>query len=439
MLRLATFCLTLAVAATCVTAQDRETKVRNDRKLLENSDHWIYNDLPRALRQARLAKKPVLVVLRCIPCEACHEFDEQVVEREPRVRELLDRFVCVRIPQTNGLDLSLFQVDFDMSFGVLYLHHDGTLMGRFGTRTGRDNEQEDMQLEGFADSMNRVLDLFANYDQQRTSFAGKRAGAPRFASPEEYPLWKGKYTDRLDYQGKVVQSCIHCHQVHEAERHVYRSAGQPVPDAVMYPWPSTATVGFKCDPKTATTIAEVQPASIAARSGLQAGDRLVTLNGQPLVSVADIQWVLHQTPAAADLPMTVERNGKTQQLKLSLPSQWRKETDISWRASSWDLRRMVFGGMLLEPLPAEDRQRLDVPAGQLALFVKHVGQYGPHARAKQAGIQAGDIVVKYDGRTDFQTESELLAYGMQQKKPNAKVTIEVLRNGERKAMSISLQ
>ncbi|OYW24457.1 MAG: hypothetical protein B7Z55_02145, partial [Planctomycetales bacterium 12-60-4] len=286
---------TFAILPSFTQAQDRETKVRDDRKLLENSDHWIYNDFDRALREARLKKRPVLVVLRCIPCEACHEFDEQVVEREPRIRDLLDQFVCVRIPQTNGIDLSLFNYDYDMSFAVMYLHRDGSILGRFGTRTGRTNEHEDMQIEGFAESLELALKLEQVFDSQQTALAGKRGPDAAFKSPEMFPSLKDRYTDSLDYQGKVVQSCIHCHQVREAQRLVYRSAGKPIPDDLIFPWPGLDVVGIKCDPKTATTISVVNSNSIAAAAGLRPGDRLLTMNSQPLVSVADAQWVLQQT------------------------------------------------------------------------------------------------------------------------------------------------
>ncbi len=429
----------LASASSPAAAQDRETKVRNDRKLLESSDHWIYNDLDRALREARLKKRAVLVVMRCIPCEACHEFDEQVVEREPRIRDLLDQFVCVRIPQANGIDLSLFNYDYDLSFAVLYLHRDGGLLGRFGTRTGRDNEQADMHIDGFAESLTLVLELERNFDQQQSALAGKRGPAAAFKSPELFPSLKDKYTDSLDYQGKVVQSCIHCHQVREAERLVFRTAGKPVPDELMFPWPGLDVIGLKCDPKTASTIANIAENSIAAKAGLQPGDRLLTMNGQPLVSVADAQWVLQQTSAAGEIAVTAARGRETVQTRLELPKGWRRAADISWRATTWDLRRMAFGGMLLESLPQEKRNEVPVAADQLALQVKHVGQYGEHARAKQAGIQKDDIIVRYDGRTDLLTESALLAYAMQQKQPGDSVAIEVLRGGRRKSMTISLR
>jgi serine protease Do len=381
----------------------------------------------------------LLLVFRCIPCEACHEFDELVVERDPAIRSLLEQFVCVRIPQANGIDLALFQYDYDMSFAVMYLHHDGTLLGRFGTRTGRDNEAEDMQLAGFGESMQRVLSLSRDIEQHRESLAGKVGPAPQYPTAEKFPSLKDKYTDSLDYSGKVVQSCIHCHQVREAERMVYRSAGKPLPDDLMYPWPSLSLLGVHCDPETATTVHTIAADSLAATAGLKPGDRLLTMNGQPLVSVADAQWVLHRTGATGKLEIGYERDGKGMAATIPLTAGWRTATDISWRVSSWDLRRQAFGGMVLKSMSMEERAELNLTADQLALRVDHVGQYGEHARAKQAGFQKGDIVVSFDGRNTAATEADLLASVMQQKQPGDEIAIEVRRGKERKTMKIRLQ
>src|SRR4051794_21093583 len=98
------------------TAQTREEKVRNDRKKVEADKLWIYNDISKGYAAARQTGKPMLVVFRCIPCVECVKLDDDLVDKDPRVRPLLDKFVCVRIVSANGLDLSTFQFDTDQSF-----------------------------------------------------------------------------------------------------------------------------------------------------------------------------------------------------------------------------------------------------------------------------------------------------------------------------------
>src|SRR5215213_10127659 len=102
-------------------AQDREAKVRADRIRLADDDTWIYNDLEEGFREAKRTGKPLFVVLRCIPCEACSQFDKRLLSSDSEVRDLFDRFVCVRIINANGLDLSLFQFDYDQSFHAFFL------------------------------------------------------------------------------------------------------------------------------------------------------------------------------------------------------------------------------------------------------------------------------------------------------------------------------
>jgi hypothetical protein len=48
-------------------AEDRKERVLNDRKQVEASGNWIYNDLPKGLAEAARTGKPLLVVIRCIP------------------------------------------------------------------------------------------------------------------------------------------------------------------------------------------------------------------------------------------------------------------------------------------------------------------------------------------------------------------------------------
>ena len=137
---------------------------------------------------------------------------------------------------------------------------------------------------------------------------------------------------------------MHCHQIREAERLVYRTAREPIPDEVLFPYPDPAVLGLKMDPKAMATVERVAPGSIAERAGLRAGDEIATLAGQPLLSIADLQWVLHNAPAATKLPAQVRRAGEAVDLSLDLPEGWRRG-DISWRATTWDLRRMGLGGL----------------------------------------------------------------------------------------------
>ena len=430
------FCIS---AVGVYAAGDRETKVRNDRKDVEADDYWIYNDLDRGIAEAKKTGKPLLVVFRCIPCEACSKFDEQVVRRDPLVRDLMDQFVPVRIVQANAMDLSLFQYDYDQSFAAFLMNADKTIYGRFGTRSGRDNEDQDMSMEGFGKALAAALELHKKYPANRRQLAGKRGSAPLVKVPEEYPSLKGRYTSELNYEGNVVQSCMHCHQVREAERLAWRDRGSDIPDHVMYPYPLPAVLGLTMDPKEAATVSGVAAGSTAAADGFKPGDAILALEGQPVISIADVQWVLHNAGDPGALEAVVRRDGRPQKLTLTLDAGWRKRSDISWRATSWDLRRIATGGLSLEPASNEARHRAKVSDGEMALHVKGVGQYGNHAVAKRAGFQKGDILVRFDGRTDFDSESELLTEVFRTKRAGDRVPVVVVRGERRLTLTLPLQ
>jgi len=382
------------VVTPAVAQNAREKKVRDDKIKVEGDGFWIYNDLPKAFAEAKAKSKPVVVVLRCIPCEECVKLDDELVDQNPTLRPLLDNFVRVRVVSTNGLDLSLFQFDTDQSFAVFFLNADGAIYGRYGTRSHRTNWVGDVSIEGLAKAMAGALDLHKDYPKNKAVLAVKRGPAPAFPVPEKFPALS-KYGSTLAATGNIVQSCIHCHQIGDAVKSYYRQRKEVMRDDVLFPYPHPKSLGLILDPKERASVTKVEADTPAANAGFLTGDVIRTLAGHPLLSPADVQWALHRADAGgAKLPAVVSRGGKEVTVTLSLPAGWRQRDDISWRASAWGLRRMVTGGMLLETPE-------DAPKNGMALRAKHVGQYGPHAAAKVAGFLAGDVIVSFDGKTDL--------------------------------------
>jgi serine protease Do len=421
--------------------EDREAKVRADKERVEAAAKWIYDDLPRGIEEAKKSGKPLLVVFRCIPCEACAKLDEDVVTRDPVVAGLLDEFVCVRIPHANGMDLSLFQFDYDQSWAAFFMNADMTIYGRYGTRSSQKDSADDVSLEGFAKALSGALELHAGYPANRGLFAGKRNAMARGGRPEELPGLRDRYKTALDWQGKVVPSCIHCHMVNESLRRTDRDAGGPITPCLLFPYPNPRVLGLVLDPREKAVVSRVVADSPAVKDGFRAGDAIVALSGQPILSIADVQWVLHN--CAGDEPTALQarvvRDGKPVELELSLPAGWRAKGDISWRASSWDLRRMVTGGMLLEDLSDDERAKLGLDRTSMALRAKHVGQYGEHATAKNAGFLKDDVVLAIGGNSGRMTESALFARLTATTKPGDKLAVTVLREGKKVELTLPMR
>ncbi|PQO42985.1 Trx7/PDZ domain-containing (seleno)protein [Blastopirellula marina] len=316
---------------TFAAAQDRETKVRNDRRDILEDGTWHYNDLAAVAEAAKTSGKPILVVFRCIPCEACAQLDEQIIERDETVRRIMQEYECARIVRMNGVDLAKFQFDYDQSFAAFLMNADGTIYGRYGTRSHQTEEEGDVAIEGFAATLQKGLLLHNLYPQNKAALTAKNQGdVPPVASAEKFPhLRKGDYGEELDYEGKVVKSCIHCHQVGESYRVSYRFDGKPIPENILFPYPHPKVLGLIMDPKTAATVEEVTPESAAAKAGVQSGDEILALNGQPILSMADIQWTLHHLKDEPSLAVTLLREGKLTKLEFPLPKGWKRTGDIS--------------------------------------------------------------------------------------------------------------
>ena len=208
---------------------------------------------------------------------------------------------------------------------------------------------------------------------------------------------------------------------------------------MLFPYPHPKSIGLILDPREKATVLRVEKDSPAEQSGFKMGDAITLLGGQPLLSIADVQWVLHRAGETGSLRADVVRGGKMMPLTLTLAKGWRQLDDITWRATSWDLRRMVTGGLVFEELPAEERQKAKLADTALALRVRHVGQYGAHAAGKQAGFKQGDMLIAVDGQTDRITEGDLLASLAKRTKPGDRLPVTVLRGGEKLELKLPMQ
>lgn len=416
----------------------REEKVREDRQRVEAKGIWLYNDLPAAYRAAAKSDKPILAVLRCVPCEECVKLDDELIDTDPQIAPLLDEFVCVRLVGTNGLDLTTFQYDTDQSFAVFFLNADKTVYGRFGTRSHRTEWVTDVSVLGLGQAMQAALALHRDYPQNREQLRAKSKQPTEFNTPEQFPTLDAK-PKALDYAGEVAKSCIHCHQIGEARIAYHWKKENTVPDHLLFPYPHPKSIGLILDPDYRARIKAITPDSAADHAGLQAGDDIQEMQNQPLISMADVQWVLHNLPmSGTTVPLVVDRAGQKVSLQLSLENDWKQRDETSWRTSHWILRRAMLGGMKLTALSAEERERAGLE-GPMALRVSHLGNWGPHGAAKRAGFQQGDVLVEFDGQTDLPQEADVFAYASRHHRIGDTVLVKFLRDGKLQSARLPIQ
>ncbi|MDZ4405424.1 Trx7/PDZ domain-containing (seleno)protein [Prosthecobacter sp.] len=436
-LHLPAILLALSVSVHAATVKDREGAVRGEKAKMENDTRWNWSDIDGGFRMAKTTGKPLLVVLRCVPCLSCAGIDASVLQ-EPELVPLLDQFVCVRVINANALDLAKFQFDYDLSFSAIMFNGDGTIYGRYGSWL-HQKDPLNKTTASFKKALDATLAIHKDYPANKATLTGKQGGPTPYQTPVEFPTLAAKYPSKLDWEGKVMQSCVHCHMVGDAFRAHYRSQNKPVPVEWIYPQPSTETLGITLATDDIAKVEAVAPDSPAAKAGVQTGDTFTSLNGQPLVSIADVSWVLHRSPDSGSIPAKILRGGKETALILDLPAGWRLKSDIGKRAGTWPMRAMAFGGMKMDDIEDAERGTLGLSKDQMALRIFHVGQYGEHAKAKQAGFQKDDILVEVGDLKQRITESAIIGHLLLHHLPGEKLPAAVMRGGKRVELKLPQQ
>lgn len=179
-------------------------------------------------------------------------------------------------------------------------------------------------------------------------------------------------------------------------------------------------------------VKEVQPDTPAARAGLQAGDVVVRYQGERVEGAAALARMVRETPAGRRVEMDVTRNGSTQRLSATLEKGGLHRMAEGIREGAFD----ALEGFDVEvpempllpevpPVPpmAHEFERGDFRrmlrelggarklgiqyqeiSGQLAGYFKLAGEKGilvtevdADGPAAKAGLQAGDVILKFNG------------------------------------------
>ena len=428
--------LTLAVCL-ALAPQDKE-KVREGLKDTELKGSWIYDDLEAGLAEAKSTGKPMLVVLRCVPCVTFKGFDQQVASRaDADLAALMDKFVCVRLVQGYGLDLSFFQFDYDLNWAVVLMNADRTIYGRYGSKTGEKGNAARVTIEGLRKALEAALEFHQGYPGNAKDFEGKKGPAARWKSPELIPDMKNR-PNAVIADG-TRQKCIHCHMVREAELWTRRAAREPIPETLLWPYPMPDAVGLSLDLKERATVKAVAEGSAAEKGGFKAGDAIRRLQGQPMLSVADVQWVLQHAEAPCTIEAEVERDGKPAKASIALAEDWRRGEDFTWRVQVWAMRHRLLGTQPLEALSADDRDKVGAPKDGLALRVKGFPPDFVKDKNRQAAqvFEKGDIILEVDHDKRLAGESGLLAQ-LFRKKPGETAEFTVLRSGKTQTVTLTI-
>jgi hypothetical protein len=351
--------------------------------------------------------------------------DGQVARRDNKIASLLDQFVCVRIIQANGMDLSLFQFDYDLSWAVIFMNADKTIYGRYSSRSHFDALQ-DVSLNGFQKTLQAVLEIHKGYPANKASLAGKGPVATEYKLPEQYPtLTQFKETVTPGVKRNNT-TCMHCHEINKARVEVYRNSKKPVPDDDLWVYPMPDWAGLVLDTEEKSTVKTVEKDSQAEKAGFKPGDEILSMEGQSIISPADVQWVLKHTPEPGTVHAEVkDKSGQTKKIALELPQGWRRVGDLRWRVFARYFR--PFMGNDVTP---DDRKKDGIKPDAIAIRTD---------ANTPTGIVKGDLVTQIDGKQTGFTLSQVIAYVLQQKMTGEKLAVTLMRNGKEQKLEIPVK
>ena len=381
---------------------------------------------------------------------------EQVARPDKSLREVMERFVCVHITRIASLDHSVFRFDKNLSFAAMFMNADFDIYGRYGTRSGggfvapfrslpgeEDLADKDVSKSSFQKAAQKALELHAKYDKDKGAVSrllrpklGKRYLEKPTAKPTSLRTMRGGRRGR--------RGCVHCHEIAEREIGHYWNEAKPVPDQELWSYPMPDQLGLFLDPNELASVSRVEAKSEAATAGFAKGDCIQRIDGVPMLSIADVQWALHEAPDQGKLDVALRRGDKDLKLSLQLPKGWRRRAEFAWRYSFNELKWQLLGVDRVRELKAKERAKLEVKDNESSIYIGRVLRRSPGRRQRihnryafRAGLRSGDVIVAVD-KEKRQTQSEFLAYLLQLSGPEVEVTLTVLREGKRRQISYPL-
>jgi membrane-associated protease RseP (regulator of RpoE activity) len=316
------------------------------------------------------------------------------------------------LAEIDSSDLNLFTFDYDLTMMVFFLTADEQILGRYGGRdsSGPDSRQS---LAGLRYSMQAAL---LSHQQAKPANATERED-PRFVR---------------DFRAARSRNrCTHCHEVKELANDEIERSGKWSRD-LLWRYPLPDNLGLFLEVDRGNVVEQVEPDSPAAEVGLKKGDVLQTLDGLPVNSLGDAQFALDSAPKSGKIEVSWRRDGNSLVGILSLPDGWRRG-DISWRPS---MMHMIPSARLYgRDLKPEERKQYGLSDKQLAFWQKRP----IHKQAQAAGIQENDIILGFDGKQLKMDAYDFLKYVRQNYVVGEQVIINLIRDGNRLNLPMTLQ
>jgi serine protease Do len=146
---------------------------------------------------------------------------------------------------------------------------------------------------------------------------------------------------------------------------------------------------FKLESPDGALVSNVERGGAADKAGLKPGDVIRKINGQPIITNADLTGIVSIAKPGEKVALDVWRDGKTIQLNATLANANDKPDPVS-RDKLAGIDKGAKLGLALRPLDPMERRQSGIATG---LLIEDAG--GP---AQVAGIQPGDVLLSVNGK-----------------------------------------
>ncbi len=323
----------------------------------------------------------------------------------------MSQYVLVRIIRMDTVDIGLFEHDRNNTLYFYLMNADEQIYMRYG---GRDSAAADtyLSLASLEVALRQGLEQHERFKKGELA----KTERPKPASPRDYPL----LVERTFARGQ----CVECHLIGDFQN-LHREKDKTLDKMThLYRSPDLKTIGIHLDVPKGLVVKEAKDAVAAA--GMKAGDRITSVNGTAVLTFADLQHYYDKTDrrAAKTVPFTVEREGKTEALTVTLPPRW-WWTDVRYRQSSVE-PRLYFDS---RPLTEAEKKDRGMPVDGFACEVTRLDSFGTMMKSHQ--LKVGDVIFGVDGvqKDEYAHTADL--YMKLKLTPGDIVKLDVLRDGQR--------
>lgn len=215
---------------------------------------------------------------------------------------------------------------------------------------------------------------------------------------------------------------------------------------------------LKLTDERGAVVKDVADDSPASRAGVKTGDVILSFQGEPVRSAAQLARLVRETPAGRHVGLEVSRDGSVQKLSCELGG--RSQADLGelapelrglpdasqWRDFGRNLGRELGRGT--RSFGLNGRGRLGIAyqeiSGQLAQYFKLDAEQGvlvtnvePDSPADKAGVKAGDVLVSISGHA-IEGGGDLRE-ALQSARPGHELSLKLMRDGRSLDLTVTLR